>query len=273
MELQGKVAVVTGAASGIGRATAVALGHRGCAVALVDVAHDALEHLRAELVEDGVACSIHVVDVSNRDQMAALPQAVLAAHGAVHMLINNAGVNYVGPLASQPIEDLEWVIGVNLWGVIYGCRFFLPHLLASEEGHIVNVSSSFGLAGIPMQSVYCASKYAVRGFTESLWEELANTDVGVTLVHPASYATGIVESARGGGRVRDRLLEMQRQGRPPEHAALKIVSSIERRQKRLRLGVATFVMDWIKRASPVLGGRLISSVAIRAIGVSVDDFS
>lgn len=271
MDLPGRVAVVTGAASGIGRATALALADRGCHLALVDVSQDGLEAVCGLIEARGVTCSIHRVDVADRGEMEALPEAVLATHGAVHIVINNAGVTAVAPLASTSLEDLDWVVGVNLWGVLHGCRFFLPHLLAADEGHLVNVSSTFGLSGLPYQSVYCTTKYAVRGLTESLWEELADTHVGVTLVHPASFDTAIAHGSRGLGEdAQAKLIAVQGRGHPPAMAAARIVRAIERGDKRLMLGPTSRIIDWIKRLFPVFGNRLIAGAALRAVGLSAD---
>lgn len=272
MELADRVVVVTGAGGGIGRATALAFSERGCRIAAVDVDEAGLDSLARELAQSGTACSVHRCDVADAEAMEVLPDAVIAAHGAVHVVVNNAGVTLVGPLDQASREDLEWIVGVNLWGVIWGCRFFLPHLLAADRGHLVNVSSTFGLAGMPMQAAYCATKYAVRGFTEALWEELDDTTVGVTLVHPASFDTGIVEGSRGAtGIVRERLEQVQRRGHPPQVAGRAIVDAVERGRRRVLLGPAAYGMDWIKRFAPLAGNRLITRAAVRMLDLDASD--
>ena len=179
-----RVAVVTGAASGIGLALCRQLAHEGAHIAAVDVDEAGLDTLRRELETPGKICSVHVVDVSNREQMAALPEAIIARHGAIHLLVNNAGVSVNLSFMEQELTDLDWITGINYWGVIYGCKFFLPHLLQVDEAHIVNISSSAGFTGMKWQSSYAATKFAVAGLSESLYVELANTQVGITCVHP-----------------------------------------------------------------------------------------
>lgn len=254
-----KVAVVTGAASGIGRALAQDLAGRGAHLALVDVQAEALESLAAELRKTGRNASVHVVDVSDRAAMEALPGEVVAAHGQVDLLVNNAGVALMGTLEEVSIEDFEWLFGINFWGVVYGCKFFLPHLKARPEAHVVNLSSLFGLIGLPSQIPYCASKFAVRGLSEGLWAELKASRVGVTSVHPGGIQTNIVRAARGASdEERARTQELfDARGMPPEKAAARILRAVERNQLRLRIAPETVVIDWIKRLFPSGIHRLV----------------
>ncbi len=260
--LKGRVAVITGAGSGIGRATALLLAERGCALALVDRNEPALDETRelARALAPGI--SLHAADVADRARMAALPSEVIAAHGAVHVLVNNAGVSVLGTLADQSLDDFAWLMGINFWGVVYGCKFFLPHLLAAEEAAIVNISSMFGFVGIPTQISYNSSKYAVRGFSEALSSELSGTRVAVTCVHPGGIRTNIVRASRasGPGDVEDQknTIEMfDRFAHWPEKAARKIVRAIERRRARVRIGPESYLTDWAKRLLPVTTQRLI----------------
>ena len=170
--LRGRVAVVTGAGSGIGRATSIELARKGCSLALVDVNEEAMKETGALLEGIASEVSTHVVDVADRARMEALPAAVLSAHGQVDVLINNAGVSVTSDVLEHDLDDFAWILGVNLWGVVHGCRFFLPHLLAAPDAHIVNVSSLCGIVALPSQSAYSATKFAVRGFTEALRCEL-----------------------------------------------------------------------------------------------------
>src|SRR5689334_14999747 len=172
-EIHGAVAVVTGAASGIGRALAVDLARRGAQLALVDVNAAGLEETRA-LLGNAVART-YIVDVSKAAAVEALANDVQRDFGRASLLVNNAGVALMGTLAELSLDDFAWLIGINFWGVVYGCKFFLPLLAREPDAHIVNVSSIFGLIGPPGQTAYSSSKFAVRGFSESLREELRET--------------------------------------------------------------------------------------------------
>ena len=192
----GRVAVVTGAASGIGQALAQRFAREGCNLALVDIDEAGLARTRALVEDEGRRASVHVVDVSDRARMQALPDEVVGEHGRVDVLVNNAGVAVAGTLEEQSLEDFEWIVGINFWGVVYGCKFFLPHLRGSDDAYIVNLSSLFGLVGIPGQSSYCATKFAVRGLSESIGAELHDTAVRVMSVHPGGVNTNIAKSGR-----------------------------------------------------------------------------
>lgn len=198
--------------------------------------------------------------------MEQLAQNVIEEHGECHLLVNNAGVAVDGTIAEVPLENFEWIVGVNFWGVVHGCQVFLPHLARAEEAHIVNVSSLFGLIGVPRNGAYCATKFAVRGLSETLWTELRGTRIGVTCVHPGGVRTNIARNAR----LRDeaerravvdgfaRVAQMS-----PERAAERIVRAIERNTFRLRLGSETYVTDWMKRLFPTATQRLVGRLASR----------
>ncbi len=256
--LRGRTAVITGAASGIGRATALAFANEGMGVALCDQDSAGLAETANAARGAGAKVSIHLIDVSDREAMRTLPAAVAAAHGSIHVLVNNAGVTCTAGLLDQTVEDIEWVMGVNFWGVVYGCKYFLPHLLVADEAHIVNISSIFGIVGIPTQSSYCASKYAVRGFTESLWEELRGLPVGVTTVHPGGVRTNIAVTARGGDqRERDQMVKaFRRLPFTPEQAAARIVDAVKRDRKRVLFTRESILGDLLKRLFPVWGNHL-----------------
>jgi short-subunit dehydrogenase len=257
--LDGRVAVVTGAASGVGRATATALAAKGCEVALVDIAEEPLAKAAAELVEQGCRVSTHRADVSDAARMQALPPEVVAEHGGVNILVNNAGVSVTGTFEEQSLEDLQWIIGINLWGVIHGCKFFLPELRRAEEAHIVNISSMFGFIGVPTQSSYCATKFAVRGFSEALWLELAESPIGVTSIHPGGVKTEIGRTMRSyDDATRDATLQGLERSRPPEAVAKAIVRAIEGRKLRAIVGVEAYAAEWMKRLLPVSTHKLIA---------------
>ncbi len=250
--LEGRVAVVTGGGSGIGRATSLRLAEAGCDVAVVDLAVSNAEET-AELVRAlGRRASVHHADVSDKARMAALPEEVASAHAKVNVLVNNAGVTAFYSFEEQTLDDFEWVAGINFWGVVYGCKFFLPHLRAADEAHIVNVSSMAGLLGLPMQSSYCASKFAVRGFSESLLAELAHTTVGVTVVFPGPFRTKVVRSARNAdGQTVGQLANLlESYARPPEEVAAGIVNAIRRRQSHVVVGPVGHLTNLASRVSP-----------------------
>lgn len=256
----GKVAIVTGAASGIGRATALALAKRGCAIALADIDPNGLESIEKELVERGTTVSTHPVDVSSSDQMESFAAEVEAAHGAAHILINNAGVVISGTFEQQRLEDLEWLVGINYWGVVYGCHYFLPLLKRQEEAHIVNLSSMFGFLGLPEQSGYCATKAAVRALSESLWVELRGDRIGVTSIHPGCIETSIIQSGRiEGDTTRDEIQTLfSRRGASPDTVARAIIKGIEKNKLRVRVRPEAMVADWMKRVFPVSIHRWIA---------------
>ncbi len=259
---RGRVAVVTGAASGIGRALSGALAERGCDLALVDVKEDGLQEVLEECKRHGRRVSVHCVDVASRTAMGALPAAVESEHGAVDIVVNNAGVTVASNLEDQDLDDFEWLMGINVWGVVYGCKFFLPLLKRSDDAYIVNISSMFGLVGVPGQSSYCLSKFAVRGFSESIGAELAETNIRVMSVHPGGIATNIVRDARWAkddleGRSRAMRFFEQR-AMPPERAAVRIIEGMQSGATRKLITRETFLTDAVKRIVPVLPPRWLA---------------
>lgn len=258
--LQGKVAVVTGAGSGIGRATALRLAQSGCALALADINAEALVPVVETLKAHPAAVSTHTVNVADKAQMAAFPNAVLAKHGTVHIVVNNAGVMVADTFETHTLEDFEWLIDINFWGVVYGCKFFLPHLRRAGEGHLVNLSSMFGFYGLPTQTAYCASKFAVRGFTESLRAELAGSGIGVTAIHPGTIRTNIMKAARThqstGSLVERGQNLMNRFGTEPERVAGKIAHAIRHNRARIRVGPDSYLTDYLVRLNPSLFNTL-----------------
>jgi NAD(P)-dependent dehydrogenase (short-subunit alcohol dehydrogenase family) len=258
-KLQDRVAVVTGAASGIGRATALALAKEGCELALADVNQVGLEETAAAVRALGRKVSTHQVDVADKERMRRFADEVHAAHGAVHVLVNNAGVTVTAPFEEHSLEDWEWIVGINLWGVIYGCKFFLPYLKQADEAHIVNLSSMFGLMGVPAQSSYCATKFAVRGLSEALWVELKDLNIGVTSVHPGGVRTNIAKSARSeGNQLKDQAINViERFSVSPDRCARQIVGAIKKNKMRQLVTRETHFVDVAKRFSPVLPQRLL----------------
>ena len=251
------VAVVTGAASGIGRALAIRLAAEGAQLALCDVNESDLEETARLAAKPGVKISTHVVDVSDRERMQAFAGEVLAEHGRAHLIINNAGVAIGGTVEELAIEDFEWLLGINLWGVIYGTKMFLPILRQQPRGHIVNISSVFGIIAPPGQSAYATSKFAVRGFTESLRHELKGSNITVTSVHPGGIRTNIARNARSGAGVDASVVEKEieffdKVARTlPETAAEVIVRGVLNDKEKILIGSDAWMIDKVQRLMPV----------------------
>lgn len=258
-KLSDRVAVITGAAGGIGRAVSVALAKEGCHLALCDVNAAGLEETAAQARELGRKASTHIVDVSSKERMRAFAEEVAAEHGQVNILVNNAGVTVTAPFESHSLEDFEWIVGINFWGVIYGCKFFLPYLQKADEAHIVNLSSLFGLLGVPSQSSYCATKFAVHGFSEALWVELRDQGIGVTSVHPGGVRTAIAKSARTVSSAQKDLAinVIERFSVSPEHCAKQIVSAIKKNKMKQLVTRETHMIAIAKRLSPQLPQRVM----------------
>ena len=253
--VRGAVAAVTGAGSGIGRAVARELAANGCDLALADIDESCLAATR-ECIGPEVRVTTQRVDVSDLDEMTAFRDAVERDFGRLSVLINNAGVALYGGFDELSLADLEWIVGINFWGAVYGCRLFLPLLQREREANIVTLSSVFGLLAPPMQTGYSAAKFAVRGFSEALRHELAPTRVRVTVVHPGGIKTSIAATARCGALAdRDRQVEdTQRFERTlvtsPERAAISIVRAILTNKPRLLIGGDAHVLDLAQRLFP-----------------------
>jgi NAD(P)-dependent dehydrogenase (short-subunit alcohol dehydrogenase family) len=259
MKLQGRTAVITGAASGIGRGTALALAKRGCGLAICDLNEDGLAETAALVEKQGVKVTRHRLDVADREAVAALPAAVLAAHGRVDLLFNNAGVAIGGTFEQVAEEDFDWLMEINFHAVVRMTRAFLPLLRSSDSARIVNVSSIFGIISPPGQTAYCASKFAVRAFSESLRRELEaeGAKIGVTVVHPGGVNTSIAKNARPPRGANDIDLEAQKARfekflrMPPEKAGEIIVSGVERERPRVLVGGDARFMALVERLAPV----------------------
>ena len=258
--LRDKVVVVTGAASGIGEALARGLCAKGAQLALVDIDESRLASVASALAAGGQPVSTHVADVGDRSRMQALPGEVVAEHGRVDVLINNAGVSVGAMFADHSIDDAEWLLQINLMGVLYGCKFFLPELLKAERGHIVNLSSMFGIFAMPGQALYSASKAGVRAFSEALWTELDGTSVHVLCVHPGGIRSDVIRSARGmDAEAKDRAVALQeRFGMPAERAAAVIIRALERERRRVLIGADAHIGVLLKRLFPVGFQRLMT---------------
>jgi NAD(P)-dependent dehydrogenase (short-subunit alcohol dehydrogenase family) len=256
------VAVVTGAASGIGRALALRLTREGISrLAIADVNAVGLDET-SQLMADAAPAnspvvSAHIVNVADLDQMQAFAADVIAQHGRVTHLVNNAGVSLAGTVEEVSIADIQWLMNINFWGTVYGVKLFLPVLREQPTAHIINVSSIFGMIAPPGNAAYAASKFAVRGFTEALRLELAETNIAVSCVHPGGVATNIARSSRLGenadAEAKEKMVALLRKESrtTAEAAAETIVRGIKRRSKRILIGLDARLIDVLQRAAPV----------------------
>jgi len=261
-DFKNKVAAITGASSGIGRALAVELARHGCNLALASNSNVAGLAETVAMAEDlGVKVTSQKVDVSQLKQVRAWAKKVAREHGGANLVVNNAGVAHAGTVLGSGYADYEWVMGINYWGVVYGTKEFLPQLIASGDGHIVNVSSVFGLFAQPAMSAYNSSKFAVRGFTESLRQELdmARNGVSATCVHPGGVKTNIAVNGRfsssvadvtgsDGAKSRDGFELLLRT--TPETAAKAIVAGVRRDARRVLIGIDAHAGDSMQRLLP-----------------------
>lgn len=256
--LRDRVAVVTGSAGGIGRALAIELAREGCDLAISDVDEPGLEETRAAVQALGRKVCVHRVDVSDKARMQRYAEEVVAFHGRVHIVVNNAGVTLIDSFERQSLEDFEWVMAVNFWGVVYGCKFFLPYLKQADAGHIVNISSVFGMSGIPLQTSYSASKFAVRGMTDALWVELRQQGIGVTAVYPGGVRTNIARSSRSSdpSSKAAAVNMIERRSIEPADCAKRIISGIQKNQGRVLVTAETHIIDSLERVAPTLSRRL-----------------
>ena len=271
----GRVAAITGAASGIGRALAIDLAGRGCHLALSDIDEVGLAETVALCEGKSVKVTSQRLDVADRLAVFVWADAVVADHGKVNLIFNNAGVALAATVEAMNYEDFTWLMNINFWGVVHGTQAFLPHLKAAGEGHIVNVSSVFGLVGIPSQSAYNAAKFAVRGFTESLRIELdvAKSGVSSTVVHPGGIRTNIARNARldesaadmSGTTDNEKLAkDFKRVARTsPASAAKQILAAVQANRPRTLVGADAHAIDFLARLPMSLLPRSIAFGASR----------
>ncbi len=274
LDLRGGVAVITGAAGGIGAALALQLAVRGCHLALVDLDAAGLAATAAQAQARGVTVSTLAQDLSQPGAAAAVHAHVLAAHGRATVLVNNAGVALGGSFDQVEAADFDWLMRINFGAVVALTRALLPLLRQAPAAQIVNVSSIFGIIAPPGQTAYCAAKFAVRGFSESLRHELAvsASPVGVTLVHPGGVRTGIAENARlPAGASTAEIAEQKEVWRrvlrlSPEDAAARILRGIERREARVLVGADAVRAAWVQRLFPVGYWALVARDIARRAG-------
>ena len=261
--IRGSTALLTGAAGGIGAALAIELAKRGAALALADRDQEKLATVAQGARALGAMVTEHVLDVSDRAALEALPETVVAQHGRLNLLINNAGVALAGSFADVTMADFEWLFDINFWAPVRLTKAAMYALAREPAAHIVNVSSLFGIIAPPGQAAYCAAKFALRGFSEALRHELDGSNVSLTVVHPGGVRTEIANSARIPQGID--LEEARMQTREfnkllrtsPETAAQLICRAIERREKRLLIGGDARMAERLQRLFPVDYWRLL----------------
>jgi NADP-dependent 3-hydroxy acid dehydrogenase YdfG len=267
---EAKVAVITGAGSGIGRALAVNLAKKGAKLALSDIDTEGLAETVGQAEALGADVKSDRLNVAEREAVLAYAEAVVAHFGEVHQIYNNAGIAYNGDVENSEFKDIERIIDVDFWGVVNGTKAFLPHVIASGDGHIINISSLFGLIAVPGQSAYNAAKFAVRGFTEALHQEMlvAKHPVKVTCVHPGGIKTAVArnatvandQNAQTFAEFFDKRLAIH----SPEMAAETIIDGVCK-------GRARVVIGWEAKALDVLA-RIIGPSYQRIIATAVAKF-
>lgn len=271
--LMGKVVAITGAGSGIGRMTAIAAANKGANLAISDVNEEGLNETKAILKHYHVDVTYTQLDVSDREAVYQWAKDTYEHFGKVNVIINNAGVALGGVANDLEYKDFEWIMNINFWGVVYGTKAFLPYLVESGEGHVVNISSLFGLIAMPASSAYNASKFAVRGFTEALSTELQieNAPVNVTSVHPGGIDTNIARSGRVVPNKQWGLVDNVKSGKEfeslartkPEDAANQILDAILNERRRLLIGNDAKLFDLVQRVVPSLYQNVVASFSRR----------
>lgn len=255
-----KVAAITGAGSGIGQQLAVLLAKQGCHLALSDVNEQGLLKTLELIKDTGVRATLDKVNVANLEEVRAWAEKVQQDHGSINMIFNNAGVALGSTVEGASYDELEWIVGINFWGVVYGTKEFLPRIKKTGDGHVVNISSLFGLTAQPTQSAYNATKFAVRGFTESLRQELdiENCGVSALCVHPGGIRTNIANAAKMNDSLRALGMSLEKSARsfnkllrcPPEEAARQILEAVQKDKRRLLIGNDAKAIDLIQRILP-----------------------
>jgi short-subunit dehydrogenase len=263
---EGRVAVVTGAANGLGRALAGGLAARKCHLALIDVDSSALENAAQELAERGIAATHHIADVGSQEDLERVAIEIRKAHGTAHLLVNNVALSASAAFSTTSGADFEQIVRVNFFGVVHGCRVFLPFLREHGEGQILNVSSCFAWLGYPGKTAYASSKAAIRAFSESLRLELANHGVGVSVLYPGPMHTALVRSgisdSEGRRERENRFLETR--GASPERVACIALDRLLANPNRILIGFDYRALDLLARLSPWLAEQSMRLGSMRA---------
>jgi len=269
----GKVAVVTGAGSGIGQALAVELARSGAKLAISDVDTDGLAHTEQLLKAIGATVKADRLDVTERDAFIAYAEQVNDHFGKVNQIYNNAGVTFFGDIEISQFKEIERVMDVDFWGVVNGTKAFLPHLIASGDGHVINVSSTFGLYAVPYQAAYSSAKFAVRAFTQALHQEmlLAGHPVKVATVYPGGIKTAFVRNMTAAERLGDvdlvKNFDKRLWSTSPEKAARVILDGVRKNRVRILVGPDARIFDLLARITGPRYQRLVPVVVGRFIKV------
>ena len=271
----GRVAAVTGAGSGIGRALALDLARHGCDLALSDIDEGGLAGTVEAARRTGVKVTGARVDVADREAVYAWADRAADEHGRINLIFTNAGVALGSTVEGGGYEDFEWLFRINFWGVVHGTKAFLPHLRASGEGHIVNISSVFALISVPGQGAYNASKAAVRGFTEALRMELelSGAPVSATSVHPGGIKTAVARSARSDNSLRSLGVNPEESRKnfeklfvtEPEKAAEVILGAVQKDKRRVLVGPDAYVIDGLARLLPGAYQQVVKRLVLRSM--------
>jgi len=273
--VQNKVAAITGAGSGIGQALAKLLASNACHVAISDINKEGLESTRAACELHGVKVHSQVLDVADKNAVYSWADTVNEHFGKVNMVFNNAGVALGATVEDMEYEDFEWLFNINFWGVVYGTKAFLPLIKQTGDGHIVNISSVFGIISVPTQSAYNAAKFAVRGFTDALREELdiENSGVSATTVHPGGIKTNIARSSRI--KVDPQWLAGRDPGKDfdklamttPDQAAKIIYKAMMKNKRRVLVGADARIIEGMQRLAPSAYQNILIKGALRGLDI------
>jgi NADP-dependent 3-hydroxy acid dehydrogenase YdfG len=267
----GKVAVVTGAGSGIGQALALELGRSGAKLAISDVDTEGLAVTEEKLKAIGVPVKADRLDVTEREAFLLYADQVKEHFGKVNQIYNNAGIAFTGDVEVSAFKDIERVMDVDFWGVVNGTKAFLPHLIASGDGHVVNVSSLFGIFSVPGQAAYNAAKFAVRGFTEALRQEMMHSHhpVAVTTVHPGGIKTAIARNGTAAEGLDPeeiaKMFDKKLANTTPERAATIILEAVRKKKARVLVGPDAKALDIIVRITGSGYQRLFSSAMAKVL--------
>ncbi|MBV1881688.1 MAG: SDR family NAD(P)-dependent oxidoreductase [Pseudomonadales bacterium] len=269
-ELTNRTAAITGGGSGIGQALAIELAREGCHIAISDINEEGLKDTVKILQSMGAVVTSQVLDVADRQAMEDWAAKVAKDFDGVNIIVNNAGVGLGATVEDMTYDDFEWLMGINFWGVVYGTKAFLPYIKEANEGHIVNISSLFGIVAVPTQSAYNAAKFAVRGFTESLRQELeiSDSNISCTTIHPGGIKTNIAKTAR----IRDvDMIPVDTDAMisnfdslamtTAQDAALEIIKGITQNKRRVLIGKDAVVIDFVQRVIPTAYQRIVSTSA------------